>query len=493
MSDLSSFFSASPGAGGNGLTWAVVSANTTAVSSNGYIFDNSSSAHTLTLPATPTVGNTVGYKDLNGYFGSFPLTIIGNGAKIQGVVDTMLIDTNNAYGVLTYSGATQGWVLTSASIGYPMVGKPMLHVQDQKTAGTAGGTSVAGTQTRTLNTILVNDITGASLASNQFTLPAGEYWIECEAPAYTVGNHTIRLFNVTTSSVVYGSSESAATIVTNRSFIRYRLSLSTSNTFYIQHYTAGAVTTNGLGVPIGGSNTEVYTDVRVYKLDSDRVFNPKVFQPINQPVTGAYVTGGIWGGELNYVATNQFSVNAFSCMADDNATALFINSTTTVTITSPVLNTNYFVFAVKYNTSLYGIKYDTDVNGANLGASVVAKRRLGFVITNASAQIMPFIQAGDILDWTVGTNKPVLTASTTASYLPYSIGAILPISILSNVVIQAQTILTFISYDGTTDWTLSGISSNMGPIVNLRPVYNIYLKYTSSSGPVHILSVTLRR
>ena len=50
----------------------------------------------------------------------------------------------------------------------------LLHVRDEKSNGTAGGGFTSGSfQTRTLNTVMTNEISGASLASNQITLPSG--------------------------------------------------------------------------------------------------------------------------------------------------------------------------------------------------------------------------------------------------------------------------------------------------------------------------------
>jgi hypothetical protein len=68
---------------------------------------------------------------------------------------------------------------------------------DQKSQNTPGGTFTSGSwQTRTLNTTS-GSISGASLSSNQFTLPAGTYVIESTAPAYRVQEHQSRIQNIT--------------------------------------------------------------------------------------------------------------------------------------------------------------------------------------------------------------------------------------------------------------------------------------------------------
>ena len=56
-------------------------------------------------------------------------------------------------------------------------------VQDEKADGVDGGTSVATTWTkRTLNTVKHNTLTGASVASDVVTLPAGDYYFEGSQP-----------------------------------------------------------------------------------------------------------------------------------------------------------------------------------------------------------------------------------------------------------------------------------------------------------------------
>ena len=42
--------------------------------------------------------------------------------------------------------------------------REVIHVRDEKTSGTTGGNSSTGVNTRTLNTVVENSITGASLA-----------------------------------------------------------------------------------------------------------------------------------------------------------------------------------------------------------------------------------------------------------------------------------------------------------------------------------------
>jgi hypothetical protein len=90
----------------------------------------------------------------------------------------------------------------------PALGTPVLHVRDEKASGAASGNSTTGSFiTRTLNTVVTNEITGASLASNQVTLPAGTYEFEGIGPVTAGTNQATMamLYNVTDAAVtLYG-------------------------------------------------------------------------------------------------------------------------------------------------------------------------------------------------------------------------------------------------------------------------------------------------
>src|SRR6056300_1747868 len=109
------------------VTWQSVvtadgSTGTTAVAGNGYFIDTTSAAHTLTLPSSPSIGDTVAIKDYAGTFGTNNLTIGRNGNNIQGVANDSLISTNRASLTLVYVDATKGWlyaVESNVGVLYP--------------------------------------------------------------------------------------------------------------------------------------------------------------------------------------------------------------------------------------------------------------------------------------------------------------------------------------------------------------------------------------
>jgi hypothetical protein len=156
-------------------------------------------------------------------------------------------------------------------IAFSPRGTPAVSYQDQKTQNTDGGTFTSGAwQTRTLNTESAVDSIGASLSSNQITLPAGTYLATWSAPAYYVNRHQSRLYNVTDSTVAgIGSSAFAvagyAAPDSTSSLGTAVFTIDSPKSFRIEHRCQTTEATQGFGV---GSNfgTEVYTQITFLKL-----------------------------------------------------------------------------------------------------------------------------------------------------------------------------------------------------------------------------------
>lgn len=94
--------------GGGGVAWEPILVNTTAETGTGYLI--AADALTLTLPATPREGFTVGIGDYQGL--NFTATVARNGENIMGLAEDFTFDTKNATIVFSYVDATVGWILT---------------------------------------------------------------------------------------------------------------------------------------------------------------------------------------------------------------------------------------------------------------------------------------------------------------------------------------------------------------------------------------------
>ena len=99
--------------GFGGIAWqSVVTGATTMVAGRGYFVNTTSSAFTMTLPSSASIGDTIAIIDYAGTFDSNTCTIGRNSHKIQGATADMTVTTERAAFRLVYVDATQGWLLT---------------------------------------------------------------------------------------------------------------------------------------------------------------------------------------------------------------------------------------------------------------------------------------------------------------------------------------------------------------------------------------------
>lgn len=189
------------------------------------------------------------------------------GLQVMGFADTVAgtfrLITDPVASALV-SAAANATAAANAAAG---AGSWHVVVEDQKSSGTVAGASIAGTQTRALNTLVENSI-GASLSGGVLTLPAGNYEAEWDAPAYAVYGHKANLYNVTAGAVLgVGTTEYNHNFaIQTRSFGRAKFTLSATSGIRINHYTNSAYSPDGLGTACSSGSVEVYSRLRVRKL-----------------------------------------------------------------------------------------------------------------------------------------------------------------------------------------------------------------------------------
>lgn len=148
----------------------------------------------------------------------------------------------------------------------------MFALEEQQTSGTAAANSTGGWDKLVLNTTIVNNIPGASVASSVVTLPAGTY----QVPFFSVGYGATasRTFQIrlrdTTNTTTLGVSVPIRTVfstIGNCSvavgFARFNLGSSANIELQGQMSTAE---TNGWGYPATTGETERYRGIRIYKV-----------------------------------------------------------------------------------------------------------------------------------------------------------------------------------------------------------------------------------
>jgi hypothetical protein len=81
----------------------------TAAAGTGYFVNTTCGAVTVTLPASPTAGDVVAFKDYASQWNTNNVTLCNNGNKINGVCATAKLSTQNQSVSLIYVDATKGW------------------------------------------------------------------------------------------------------------------------------------------------------------------------------------------------------------------------------------------------------------------------------------------------------------------------------------------------------------------------------------------------
>jgi hypothetical protein len=96
------------------ITWqSVQTTGFTASAGRGYPCNTTSAAFTVTLPASPSVGDTIILLDYAGTFDTNALTVNPNSNKIEGGTANLRLTGDREGVTLTYIDSTQGWLASS--------------------------------------------------------------------------------------------------------------------------------------------------------------------------------------------------------------------------------------------------------------------------------------------------------------------------------------------------------------------------------------------
>jgi len=94
---------------GSGSSWTTKTSNYTAVNGDKIMADTSSGVFTITLPSSPSLGDTVEIVDAGGTHQTNNLTVGRNGENILGLSQDLICDVEDARWKMTYYNSTEGW------------------------------------------------------------------------------------------------------------------------------------------------------------------------------------------------------------------------------------------------------------------------------------------------------------------------------------------------------------------------------------------------
>jgi len=173
---------------GSGISWdsSIQTANFTATAGEGYFVNTAGGAITVTLPASPSLGNEVSIVDYTGTFATNNLTINPNGNKIRGGTVNKLLNANNKAITLVFTDSTEGWVIASAASDDDLAASPY-SIDALIVAGGGGAAQGAGNGGGGAGGLLAGTIAN-QISGVQYTITIGAGGAIANSGYHTAGN-----------------------------------------------------------------------------------------------------------------------------------------------------------------------------------------------------------------------------------------------------------------------------------------------------------------
>lgn len=389
-----------------------------------------------------------------------------------------------------------------------VLNKPFFHVQDQKAYNVDGGTSVADAWTkRTLNTVIVNDIQGASLSNDAVNLPAGTYYVEGR---FTLGGNTGTVYaglagifkdgtrqHVSLANHCHNSEDRFVVEVSGI------VTLSVPGAVDLRYYAGSGGLATALGVSLNSDSIadttipSIYADLKIWQLDRSLEIAPKA---INAPLTniaGVLSEGLIDGFDIT-TSGQVITVGKGACMDSTRAIPMALTSNATWTVAgTPNLEQYLFVVRLKSDNS-FTVKGYTTFAGPSSDVLIDYYRFISWAKNNGSGVLMPYRQDGNILCFLTltTTTAPLVTSTLTATYTLKSLSSLIG----SMDIVEGWELLVgsnalaeglYISFDGVYHYWVGGQYSREP--VRLPAVTSIYAKSMNSNDSITISKIYLRR
>jgi len=141
---------------------------------------------------------------------------------------------------------------------------------ETQSSGTQGGAYTASAYVkRTLNTTVLNNISGCSISTSVITLAAGTYQVLAHCPAYKTTQTRSRLYDTTNTTTVVQSPNQIADNG-NQGFTLSTVSgvftLAGSTNLELQMRGNSSQATNGLGAALSTGEDEIYSQIMIVRI-----------------------------------------------------------------------------------------------------------------------------------------------------------------------------------------------------------------------------------
>lgn len=142
---------------------------------------------------------------------------------------------------------------------------------ETQASGTQGGTATSGSFVkRTLNTTVVNNIAGCSIASSVITLPAGTYKAVGYAPCYRTSGNQARFYNNTGAAVVGAPSNNITSDNGGNggvvAIVDTYFTLAVTSNIQLEHRVQTTVANAGYGGAQSFGTSEIYAQVTITRI-----------------------------------------------------------------------------------------------------------------------------------------------------------------------------------------------------------------------------------
>jgi hypothetical protein len=396
------------GPAGNVANYVFKTANYTTVAKEGVLADTSGGAFTVTLPATPSVGDLVVVADAGASWGTNNLTVGRNGSTIGGLAEDLVCNINGVSVTLVYDGTT--WEV------YAQIGGNGGNAVTLNGTQTLTNKTISGASNTITNVSLTTGVTGTlpvanggtganTLTANNVILGNGTSAVQFVAPG-TNGNVLTSNGTTWTSaaapSSLTGVTQSATPFETSLGHQAGNVTTGVKNTWI--GYRSGANTTSGTDNTAVGyislqGNTTGILNVAVGSEALTRNTSGSIniaigYRACDQTTTANYNTAiGIYALRDNSVGENNVAVGPYSLApatgSDNTAVGYFAGDNVTTGTQNVFLGSN----AGNTTTGSNNI-----IVGYNAAASAAA---VSNEITFGNASITKLRVPGLSIDWDV--------------------------------------------------------------------------------------------